>query len=158
MRNGVRFMDSKFELMRFTVADATDFNKEGTAAILMKDNTMRYINPSGKVILPVEYDKVGNFNEGYAWVSSNGKYGYINTQGEWAIAPQFSNARSFSDGLAAVCDGELWGYISANPDKGANGPCRSVSVDELFGEWSATTYVTGGNIQTADFVSMRFGL
>lgn len=104
----------------------------------------------------VKFDYLENFSEGLAVARANGKYGYINAQGEWVIAPQFSNARSFSDGLAAVCDGELWGYISANPDEGANGPCGSVSVDELFGEWSATTYVTGGNIQTADFSPEKY--
>lgn len=114
--NGVRFMDSKFELMRFTVADATDFNKEGTAAILMKDNTMRYINPSGKVILPVEYDKVGNFNEGYAWVSSNGKYGYIDRKGKLVIDTLFTSATDFNDGIAFVSYKGRLGSIKVKED------------------------------------------
>lgn len=104
----------------------------------------------------VKFDYLERFSEGLAAARANGKYGYINTHGEWVIAPQFSNARSFSDGLAAVCVGDLWGYISTDSAEDSDGPCGSVSVNELFGIWSATTYVTGGNIQTVDFFPEKY--
>ena len=113
---GVSFVDKNLRHLRYTTADATDFNTEGVAAILMKDNTMRYINPQGRPILPVEYDKVGNFNEGLAWVSSNGKYGYIDRDGELVIDTLFTSATDFSDGIAFVSYNGRMGSIKVKDE------------------------------------------
>ena len=113
---GIQFLDSRLKLLNFSAADATDFNKDGIAAILMKDNTMRYINTAGRAILPVEYDKMGNFSEGLAWVSSNGKYGYIDGKGTLVIDTLFTSATDFNDGVAFVSYNGRMGSIKVKEE------------------------------------------
>jgi len=61
-----------------------------------------YINKTGKVVIKPQFDKAGDFSEGLAPVSIDGKWGYINRTGKVTIAPQFAEARSFSEGLAVI--------------------------------------------------------
>lgn len=78
-----------------------------------------YINETGKLILNLQFDYAGEFNEGLAPVRVHGdgtyKYGYINTQGEFVIQPQFGNAQKFQDVsgklLALVNSGGKYGFI-----------------------------------------------
>lgn len=78
-----------------------------------------YINETGKLILNLQFDYAGEFNEGLAPVRVPGdetyKYGYINTQGEFVIQPQFGNAQKFQDVsgklLALVNYGGKYGFI-----------------------------------------------
>lgn len=58
-----------------------------------------------EIIIPPQYDEVRTFNEGYAAVKKNGKWGYINKQGEYVIQPKYDYAASFSEGKA------LCGYL-----------------------------------------------
>jgi len=59
---------------------------EGLAAVMI-DNKWCYIDHSGNVVIKTEYDKVGDFHEGLAWVGQynydNGKYeiGFIDQNG-----------------------------------------------------------------------------
>ena len=59
-----------------------------------------------------EFDDVGNFYEGFAWVKKDGKYGYINTKGEQVIECKFDCAWNFSEGFALVKKYGKWGYIN----------------------------------------------
>lgn len=116
-KNGVRFLDSRYDMLKFAAADATDFNEDGIAAILMKNNTMRYVNASGRIVIPVEYDKVGNFSEGLAWVSKNGKYGFIDKTGKLVIDTLFTAATDFSDGVSFVSYNGRMGSIKVRDEE-----------------------------------------
>ena len=72
-----------------------------------------YIDKTSKwVFLPI-YDKVGDVNEGLAWVEIDGKYGYISIETKKIfIKPKFDGAGNFSEGLAPVKQDDKWGYIS----------------------------------------------
>ena len=59
-----------------------------------------------------EFDGVGSFNEGFARVKKDGKYGYINTKGEQAIECKFDDACDFSEGFAGVSKDGKCGYIN----------------------------------------------
>ena len=61
-----------------------------------------YIDGYGKVIIPLEYEKVGDFSEGLAAVRKDGKWGYINLKNEVVIPIEFTNIRvsSFKNGVA----------------------------------------------------------
>ena len=48
------------------------------------------------------YDRIGDFKEGLAIVSLNGKYGYINADGKEVIPPIYNAASPFHKGLAEV--------------------------------------------------------
>ena len=161
---GVRYMDSNFELTPFTVTDATDFNEDGIAAILMQDGSMRYINTYGKSVITLEYDKAGNFSEDYAWVSVDGKYGYIDKSGELVIDTLFTSATDFHDGIAFVSYHDRLGIIKIR-EKGdiipqlvirdiavndANGN-RKVEAEEEFRIAVTLQNPTGEDIRDVDF-------
>jgi len=61
-----------------------------------------YIDGYGKVIIPLEYEKVGDFSEGLAAVRKDGKWGYINLKNEVVIPIEFTNrgVSSFKNGVA----------------------------------------------------------
>src|SRR5579862_743776 len=61
-----------------------------------------FIDHSGKMVIPPQFDQATEFSEGLAAVQSGGKWGYIDSKGRLNIAPQFDLADPFSDGLALV--------------------------------------------------------
>lgn len=89
-----------------------------------------YIDGTGKLVINPQYDHVGPFSEGLAfvcvgecdWEHQTGyrynkdgtreeveqhfKYGFIDEAGKLVINPMFEGARSFREGLAAVCVGK----------------------------------------------------
>ena len=72
-----------------------------------------------------EFDDVGNFYEGFAWVKKDGKWGYINTKGEQIVECKFDSVGNFSEGFAIVKKDGKWGYINTKGypvffDKGKN--------------------------------------
>ena len=72
-----------------------------------------FIDEFGKPLFPVAYEKADDFEEGFAEVKLNGKWGFINTKGEIVIKPQFYETHPFSGGLSRVANGprEKHGYI-----------------------------------------------
>jgi hypothetical protein len=73
----------------------------------------RFIDRSGKEVLPPSDDYNGSFHEGLARVVRNGKIGYIDRTGKEIIAPKFDGAQDFDGPLAKIVDsdGKLVGYI-----------------------------------------------
>ena len=59
-----------------------------------------------------EFDGVGSFNEGFAAVKKDGKYGYINTKGEQIVECKFDNGGDFNEGFAVVKKYGKCGYIN----------------------------------------------
>ncbi|RYZ50781.1 MAG: WG repeat-containing protein [Chitinophagaceae bacterium] len=49
-----------------------------------------YIYPNGKVAIPFAYELCENFNQGYAIIRQNGKWGAIGKSGKFVIEPKFS--------------------------------------------------------------------
>jgi hypothetical protein len=70
-----------------------------------------YIDKTGKVILPPQYETASSFSEGAAIVKLKDKYGFVGTKGKLIIEAKYDSAYNFSDGLAAVKAGKKWGYI-----------------------------------------------
>jgi len=108
---GVGFMNSEYEMLSVTAKDATDFNESGIAVLLMFDNSVQYINKEGKVLAKGDYDRVGNFNNGLAWVSKNNKFGYIDMTGKMVIDTIFTSATDFNEGVAFVQNNGRLGSI-----------------------------------------------
>src|SRR5206468_51726 len=79
-----------------------------------------YIDKTGKVVTPPQYDFAGSYGEGLAAVAavieSGGtyvrKWGYIDKAGNVVIPLQFDGAGAFSEGLAPVQTGGKWNYIN----------------------------------------------
>ena len=85
-----------------------------------------FINKSGKVVIPPQFDYADDFKNGFAIVrvgdSSTGKLGFIDKTGTFVVNPVLEadgilNVFDFTEGLAAVRIGReasgLWGYIKA---------------------------------------------
>jgi len=85
----------------------------------VQNGKMGYIDKTGKIIIPPQFDTssfmgipdLSKFSEGLSPVKARGKVGYIDTSGKIVIAPQFKEARNFSGGLAAVKIADKWGYV-----------------------------------------------
>lgn len=78
-----------------------------------KENGAYYlIDKKGKHIGDLSFENAKIFAEnGYAAVSSNGKWGYIDADGKQKIDYQYQDADSFHNGFAAVCVDGKWGFI-----------------------------------------------
>ncbi len=70
-----------------------------------------YIDRTGEIIIPVQFQGASSFSEGLAAVRVDGLWGYIDQTGQMIIEPQFSVALPFSEGLAPVSLDSLYGYI-----------------------------------------------
>ena len=81
-----------------------------------------FMDITGKVIIEPQYDNVGQFAEGLAYVRSvwNEGVGYIDKNGEVVLAPKYLAAGHFSEGIAPVKvkvhGREKWGYINKTGD------------------------------------------
>lgn len=78
---------------------------------VFKSGKAGYINSSGTLTIPIEYDDAINFSEGLAAIQQGEIWGYINASGELVIPPSFDQAYSFHDGLAKVKVKDRFGYI-----------------------------------------------
>jgi len=89
-----------------------------------RDGKWGFIDRTGKIVIPLQFDGANEFHEGLALVTANGKRLFIDTTGHVVITPQFDIVNNFSEGLAAVNIGQTkipnlglianpgkWGYI-----------------------------------------------
>jgi len=89
---------------------AGDF-AEGLAPFRM-GRKLGYLDRSGAVVVPPQFDQVEAFAEGQALVAQGGRWGSIDRSGKWVIEPQFDKPFRFREGLAAVLvSGKGFGYI-----------------------------------------------
>lgn len=61
-----------------------------------------YINKTGALAIPMQFQHAFSFSEGLAPVKKNGKWGYINKAGTLVIPAIYEDAKQFAYGLAAV--------------------------------------------------------
>lgn len=67
-----------------------------------------YIDAKGEVVVPLLYQQLGGFVEGFALAQKNGKFGYISPDGEVAVDFLYSEASDFYEGKAVVkLEGEM---------------------------------------------------
>jgi len=100
-------------------AFAIDFS-EGLAAVMLNDyGNFGFIDKTGKVVIPIEYQRAYSFSEGLAVVVLNNKWGVIDKAGIVVIPIKYLGLGSFSEGLAMVhrnivnTSGSItkWGFI-----------------------------------------------
>lgn len=126
-----------YNLLRNNLSDDAIF-------AVKKGGKWGYIDGYGKVIIPLEYEEVGNFSEGLAAVRKDGKWGYINLKNEVVIPFEFTNrgVSSFKNGVAKYyTDGgigliNLKGEIIAEPKYNSieyvKGNIAIVSFDDYY--------------------------
>lgn len=80
--------------------------------VIKKGNKYGFIDKTGKIIVPFEYDYADSFSEGLARVRKGRKWGYIDKVDQLVILFQFDEATSFDKGLARVKKEGKSGYIN----------------------------------------------
>ena len=103
--------------------DAVRSFESGLARVYVweKNKGLKYgfIDKTGKEVIPLKYDydaleygfNSGNFIEGLARVSLNGKWGYIDKTGKEVIPFKYDDITLFSEGLAMVVLNGKCGYV-----------------------------------------------
>ena len=91
-----------------------------------------YIDQSGTIQIPSEFESAQEFSEGLAAVMVHGKWGYINNTGRLVISPQYGSASSFSDGLAVVTSTPSEGYWEPGTLFGYIGKLGTLVIPERF--------------------------
>jgi hypothetical protein len=76
-----------------------------------KDDKWGFIDRSGNIVVPIQWDGAQPFSDVLAPVRKDGKWGFIDRSGNIVVPIQWNGAQSFSDGLAAVKNSEKWGFI-----------------------------------------------
>ena len=71
-----------------------------------KDGKSGFIDNTGKIVIPLQFDSANGFSEGLALVTLKGKQFFIDTSGRTVFQAKFDIIRDFSEGLAAVNIGE----------------------------------------------------
>jgi WG containing repeat len=73
-------------------------------AWVSKEKKYGFINKTGQLVIPIQYESVGGFSEGLARVKLNGRWGFINSAGNTVIPFQFTETQNFESGSAWVRD------------------------------------------------------
>ena len=113
------YIDTNGTLVIAPQFEQADRFAEGLARVVLDSSVSEfpgYIDRSGKMVLRTENaEYLGNFSEGLAAISVNGKFGYIDHHGNTVIEPQFDVATGYKSGLARVAmrdgDNYRWGFI-----------------------------------------------
>lgn len=109
------FIDNKLK----TAIKLDFYNKsksfhDGMAAVEKMFGMWGYINTTGELVIPCQFQMAGDFSDGLAAVNLTwmGKVGFVDKQGNMVIKPRFSEvSKGFSEGLAAVVENGKWGFI-----------------------------------------------
>jgi hypothetical protein len=91
--------------------DARPFGNEGYAAV-MRNGLWGFINTSGEVKIPFQFDDALSFGQHLAAVQQGELWGYVSLRGEIAIEPMFLQAKSFANGNAPVLTERGWRFIA----------------------------------------------
>ena len=83
---------------------------ESLAAVRV-DEKWGFIDKTGHLLIPLQYDYAWNFKEDVAAVKQNGKWGFIDKAGQEFLPFLYDEADSFSKGFAEVKMDTLWGVI-----------------------------------------------
>jgi uncharacterized protein (TIGR02145 family) len=87
-----------------------NFGKEGEVT-KSSGGLWGYINKTGQVQIPIQYQLALPFHNGLGLVMKNNKFGYINKSNQTIIPFIYDDGASFYEGFAAMRIGNTFGYI-----------------------------------------------
>lgn len=70
-----------------------------------------FLDESGKVAIPPQWDAAFPFRNGYAFVQRQGRWGVIDRSGEYVVTPRWDQFRFNNADLFAVRVGDDWGVV-----------------------------------------------
>jgi hypothetical protein len=114
-------IDAKGVEYPIDVAGLVDLNNfsEKLASFKTSGDLVGFVDGSGKVSIPAQFQAAGDFFGGLAWAKNNlGLVGYININGEWAIQAQFTAGKDFNpeSGIARIKTADTWAYVNKAGD------------------------------------------
>jgi hypothetical protein len=81
-------------------------------ATVGKQEKYGYIDTTGSLVIPLNFNNARSFSEGLAPASNQKSFwGYIDRSGNWVIKPAYDFADSFENGKARVMKGSAVSYI-----------------------------------------------
>lgn len=86
----------------------------GNFFIARKGAKSGVLNKNGELVVPLQYDVINAFREGYAQVQREGRWGFIDSTGREVIPVKYQQVSELVDGLAAVSLDKQWGAVDAN--------------------------------------------
>ncbi len=87
----------------------------GSARFLIRvDGKSGYIDRTGAVVIPPQYEAAGEFSEGLAAVKVGASYGAIDPAGKLVVPARFELVHAFRGGRARVVLGKKTGFIDRN--------------------------------------------
>ena len=98
------------------VGGTADF-AEGLVAARRPSDTIHnspagYVDATGRVVIPFQYDWAAPFHERRASVGFRGKHGLIDSKGSWVVAPgKYDAVGPVEDGRCPFKMGEKWGFL-----------------------------------------------
>ena len=136
-------LESLFVDQQFTYVDIYGLSQSGFSAF-KQDEKYGYIDKTGQVVIPAQYDYCDSFNDGMAVIQENGNYGYINTNGEVVIPSKYYEADRFYNGIARVAQikdgGTFLGYINKKGEEVIPVEYSSISIYLKNGYGVASKY------------------
>lgn len=93
-----------------------EFSHRALAAIIesTKNERWGFIDRTGKIQIPVDYNGVSRFSEGFAVSFKDGRKCYIDKMGNMPFETPFDSLTNYKEGLAAVKKESKWGFIDRN--------------------------------------------
>lgn len=75
-----------------------------------------FATDDGKLVVPLKFDRVRQFSEGFAAVKEKDGWGFINMNGEIIVPTRYKKVKDYHNGMAAVNEsglfGQHWGYVN----------------------------------------------
>lgn len=102
-KDGVMTVDAKYDLLEALKNPA--FIKAGI------DDVYGVIDAEGRVIVPLEYDFVGNMSEDIIVVSKGGLYGCYDKEGKLVVPLESEEIREYVGGMARIRQNRKFGFI-----------------------------------------------
>jgi hypothetical protein len=103
---------------------------EGFAAVL-KDGKWGFVDTSGKLVIPLQFEDPAQFNHGFATAKKDGKVGLINQSGNVLVPFLYDYIGSYNDGLFSARDFKSkYGFIDS-----ANNVVIPFEYDEVNISW-----------------------
>lgn len=142
-----------------------DYNEAGYAEVILWDagdgpyHAHGFIDKKRNLVLPLQYEGIGDFCDGLAKIQDYPYYGFINEKLEFVVPIQYQGAGDFSEGLAPVQrvadDGirSAWGFINTKGKEvikceylSADGFTDGLACVQMFGSGKFCYIDKKGNI------------
>ncbi len=136
--NGEVLLENEFDEIHFLKASNNQILR-----VYVNEEKYGVIDSTGKVVVEVMYEEVGEFNEGRIPVKRNGKWGFMDQKGNEIIPCIYEKVLNFSEGLAGVRLKRRWGFVDRNGEIILDHNYRRVGQFSNGLAWAAITSKSG---------------